>query len=190
MPPRFLPICSLALLLVAGSAYSGDKKKPSSKKVASKAAVKKEKSWAMLVDHVLTKGKEWPMKAPSTRTLGYDSDLVPTKSLGIDQEKSADNREHTVNIVYENGEKGKPRAKEMVLANIRVVEKEGKEIIDAYRARATLDGKLIRGMHSTGAVGEVIQTPLDAESEELKSVFETEKDLYLKKADWSLLTPE
>lgn len=181
--PR-LPLVVLASLLACNAA-AADAKKP-----AKKSAPKKEKTWSMLIDHVMKKGGEWPMKAPSTRTLGYDSDLVAAKSLGIDQEKSADNREHNVFVVYEADEKGKLRAKEVVLANIRVIEKDGKEVIDAYRARAKLDGTLIRGMHSTGAVGEVIQTPLPPESQELKSVFGTEKELYLKKMDWSQLTTE
>lgn len=155
-----------------------------------KSSPKKAKTWAMLVNHVLANGKEWPMKAPSTKTLGYESDLVPAKSLGIDQEKSKDNREHNIYVVYEKDAKGTPQAKEIVLANIRVVEKDGKESIDAYRARAKLDGTLIRGMHSTGIVGEVTQTPLDGESNELKSVFAAEKDIYLKNTDWSLLTAE
>lgn len=122
--------------------------------------------------------------------MGFDADSIPAKSLGIDQEKSKDNWEHNVFIVYKMDEKSKPKAKEVILSNIQVIEKDGKQYIDGYDARATLDGKLIGGMRATGIVGKIVQTPLTADSKDLNSFFESERDLYLKKMDWSQLTVE
>lgn len=184
MAPRIFSFVPLVFLMVVSPAFgakSGNVKK---------ASPPKTKKWAKLIDHVLAKGKEWPIKAPAARTLGFNSDSVPAKSLGVDQEKSADNKEHNVFIVYETDAKGKLIAKEVVLANIRVIERSGKEEIEGYRIRSSLDGRLIQGMHAAGIVGDVVQTPLSAESSELKSVFNSERDLYLKKLDWNQLTAE
>lgn len=148
------------------------------------------KTWGMLVEHVLKRGGEWPIKAPMSRTLGYDSDSVPAKSLGIEQEKSKDNREHSVFVVYEVGDKGVPRAKEVILANLQVTMKDGKRQVDGYDARATLDGKLVGGMRALGEEGKVIQTGLKADSPELKAFFASERDNFLNKLNWKKLSPE
>ncbi|UPT74513.1 MAG: hypothetical protein M0D55_01875 [Elusimicrobiota bacterium] len=183
--PRALLL--IAALLLPASVHSAEAKKPA-KKAASKKA---SKTWAMLVEHVLAKGSEWPIKASSSRTLGYDSESVPAKSLGIEQEKSSDNREHGVFVVYENDDKGKPKAKEVVLHNQRVVEKDGDVIVEGYKVRSTLDGTVLQGFHAAGTVGKnVVQTPLPADSTKLQSIFKSEREMYLQKLDWNKLSAE
>lgn len=179
--PRPLPLFLASILLFTGASAQPPAKKEPAPSV---------KTWARLTEHVLSRGGEWPVKAPASRTLGYDSDSVPAKSLGIDQENSKDDREHNIAVVYDLDGKGVPRAREIVLANIRVKEIEGKEHVDGYRIRLKLNGSVIRGMRAVGEVGKVVQTPLTAESSELKGVYRAERDLYLGRLDWARLTFE
>jgi len=163
------------------SAKPKEKTKPAKKQVA--------RTWKVLVDHVMKKGGEDSIKAPSARTLGYDSNEVFAKSLGLDQDKSKDGREHTIFIVYEKDDKGALIPKEMVLGSIRVTGDESEKRIDSYRIRTSLEGTIIRGMHASGIVGEVVQESLQPDSPKLLSIFKNEKELHLNTIDLTTLTP-
>jgi hypothetical protein len=163
------------------SAKPKEKTKPAKKQVA--------RTWKVLVDYVLKNGGEDSIKAPSAHTLGYDSNEVFAKSLGLDQDKSKDGYEHTIFIVYEKDAKGTLTPKEMVLGSIRVTGDESEKRIDSYRIRMTLDGTVIQGMHASGIVGEVVQESLPPDSKELLSVFKKEKELHLNEIDLATLTP-
>src|SRR3989338_3800002 len=108
----FVLLASLIAFASPASAKPKEKAKPAKKQVA--------RTWKVLVDYVLKNGGEDSIKAPSARTLGYDSNEVFAKSLGLDQDKSKDNRDHSVFVVYEKGAKGDLIPKEIVLGNIRV----------------------------------------------------------------------
>lgn len=162
------------------SAKSKEKRKPAKKQVA--------RTWGVLVDYVMKKGGEDSIKAPSARTLGYDSNEVFAKSLGLDQDKSKDGREHTIFIVFEKDAKGVLIPQEIVLGSIRVTGDESEKRIDSYRIRTSLEGTIIRGMHASGFVGEVIQESLLPDSPELISIFKKEKELQLNVIDLTTLT--
>ncbi|UPT73001.1 MAG: hypothetical protein M0D55_13975 [Elusimicrobiota bacterium] len=185
MAPRLLALCAVSFLLVASTAQSADKKKPSSKKATSKPV----RTWKAVVDHAWKIGTEWPLKAPSTRTLGFDADEIKAKGVSLDDDKSKDGMEHAFRVIYEIDEKGNPQPKELSLGTTLVKEKpEGKEI-DGYKMLVSLDGTLIRGMRANGLVGHVQQIALPSDSLELKKAFEAEKRFYLKEVDLAALTP-
>lgn len=147
------------------------------------------RTWKILIDHVLKNGGEDSIRSPSARTLGYDSNEVFAKSMGLDQDKSKDGREHTIFIIYEKDSKSELIPKEIVLGSILVAGGESDKRIDSYRIRMTLEGALIRGMHASGMVGEVIQEALPPDSKELQAVFKKESNLNLKEIDLAKLTP-
>ena len=111
------------------------------------------------------------------------------KSLGLDQDKSSDGREHTIFVVYGKDGKGVLIPKEVVLGSIRVTGDDSEKRLDSYRIRMSLEGTIIRGMHASGIVGEVTQESLLPESPELLSVFKKEKELQLNIIDLKTLTP-
>lgn len=176
----------LALVVLAPLAVHAAPAPAKEKKAPAKQAVR---TWKTIVDYVLKKGGEDSIRSPSAHTLGYDSNEVFAKSLGLDQEKSTDGREHTVFVIYEKDAKGELGAKEIVLGSIRVTGPDSEKRIDSYRIRMTLDGKVIQGMHATGIVGEVVQQTLPPDSKELLAVYKKETDLHLKEMDLAKLTP-
>lgn len=180
MAPRTLSLVALASLLAFGSPVSAKEKKKPAKQAA--------RTWKTVVDYVFKNGDEDPVMAPASRTIGYDSDEVNARSLGIDQAKSKDGRDHSIFITYEKDGAGTSIPKEIVLGSIHVKESDSKKEIDSYRMRMSLDGGLISGMHATGIVGQVVQQALPADSKELLAVFKKECGLYLREIDLSQLT--
>lgn len=184
MPPRILSFVIMAAIIgfaSPASAKDKEKKKPAKEQSA--------RSWKMMVDYVLKNGGEDSIKAPSAHTLGYDSDEVFAKSLGLDSDKSKDGRDHSIFIIYTKDEKGTVIPKEIVLGNILVKEANSIKEIDSYRIRMTLNGTLIKGMRATGIVGEVVHQSLGPDSKELKSWHKQESDFHLKIVDLAKMTP-
>lgn len=180
MPPRTLTFVILAAALAAGS--------PLSAKEKSKPAKKAARTWQTVVDYVFKNGDEDSFKAPATRTLGYDVDEVFAKSMGLDEDKSKDGRDHSIFVVYDKDEAGVAKPKEIIFGSILVKETESAKEIDSYEIRATLAGSIIRGMRAKGIVGQVVQTALPPESKELLAFYKKESAFYLKEIDLAQLT--
>ena len=182
-----MPLPTLAFVVIAAVTASSAPA-PAKPKEKAKAVKPAARTWKTLVDYVMKNGGEDSIKAPSAHTLGYSSNEVFAKSLGLDQDKSKDGREHTIFVIYNQGEKGSLVPEEIVLGSIRVTGNESMKRIDSYRIRMTLDGKVLQGMHASGIVGEVVQESLPPESQELLSIFAKERDFHLKEVDLSKLT--
>jgi hypothetical protein len=180
MAPRTLALIILATLIALGSPVSAKEKKKPVKQAA--------RTWKILIDHVIKNGDEDPIQGSTARTLGYDSDDVYAKSLGIDENKSKDHREHGIYIVCEKDKSGSLTPREIVLGSISVKEVDSQREIDSYRVRMSLDGKVIQGLHATGIVGHVIQEALQRDSKTLLSIYKAESSLYLKEIDLAQLT--
>ncbi len=174
-----LAILFSASLLLCNAAAAETKKSPP----------KSSRSWKAVVDHAWKNGTDWPIKSPSSKTLGFSESEVKAKGVSIEDDKSSDGREHAFKVVYDLDAKGAPRPKEVTISTTKVAESPNGKQVDGYIARVSLDGKLIRGMRSLGIVGQVKQTPLDAGSGELKAFFEKEKAFYLKEIDLAKLIP-
>ncbi|MDD5304595.1 MAG: hypothetical protein PHS14_15980 [Elusimicrobia bacterium] len=181
MPPRTFTLVILAALLAFGSPASAKEKKKPAKQAA--------RTWKTVVEYVFKNGTDWPIKAPSSRTLGYGSDEVLAKGLSIADDKSKDGKEHSVCITYEIDAKGVQRPKEIDLGTMLVKETSGQKEIEAFRMRMSLDGTLLGAMHATGIVGHVKQLALMPDSKEIRAVFNSERDLYLKQIELAQLQP-
>lgn len=180
MTPQTLTFIILAAVFAGVSPASAkEKKKPA----------KQARTWKTVVDYVWKNGGEDSIKAPTSRTLGYESDEVFAKSLGLDANKSKDGREHTIFVVIGKNESEEAVPKEIVLGSILITDVDSKKSVDSFRIRTTLDGTVIQGMHATGIAGHVVQKSLPADSKELKNIFKKESDLALKDIDLSRLTP-
>jgi hypothetical protein len=175
----------MAIGVFASAAPAKPANKPKDKPATAK---KSARTWKTLIDHVAKNGDEDPIEGSTARTLGYDSDEVYAKSLGIDAEKSKDNREHGIYVVGEKDKSGGLTPKEIVLGVISVKEIGAQQEIDGYRVRMSLDGKILRGMHATGIVGNVVHAILPNDSKALLSVYKAESSLYLKEIELSQLT--
>lgn len=175
----------LAFVFLAPLAVHAAPAPAKEKKAPAKQAVR---TWKTIVDYVLKKGGEDSIHASAAQALGFDAKELAAKSLGLDQEKSKDGRDHSVFIVYEKDPKGEVIPKEIVLGSIRVTGSDSEKRLDTYRIRMTLDGKVIQGMHATGIIGEVTQESLTADSKELSLLQKKERDFYLKDVDLSTLT--
>lgn len=153
-----------------------------------KAAKQAARTWVTLVDYVLKNGGEDSLKAPATRTLGYDSDEIFAKSMGIDNDKSKNGLDHSIYIITDKSDSGISNPKEIVLTTTRVKERDSQKEIDGFEIRMTLAGVPIRGLRATGIVGHVIQQALPPDSKELISVHRNESSFYLKDIDLAKLT--
>lgn len=158
-------------------------------KEKAKAVKKTARTWKTVVDHVFKNGADWPIKAPSSRTLGYESDEVPAKGLSIDDDKSKDGKEHSICVVYAVDEKGVSRPTGIDIGTMLVKEIASGTEIDGYQIRMSLDGTPISAMHATGIVGKVKQVALSPEAKEIKALFAAESALYLKDVDLKQLLP-
>ncbi|MBI2386388.1 MAG: hypothetical protein HYV14_10290 [Elusimicrobia bacterium] len=184
MAPRLISFVLIAALIgfaAPASAKPKEKTKTAKKQVA--------RTWQAVADYVFKNGTDWPIKAPSSRTLGYESDEVPAKGLSIDDDKSKDGKEHSICVVYEVDEKGVPRPKGIDIGTMLVKETASGSEIDGYQIRMSLDGTPISAMHATGIVGKVRQVALPPEAKEIKALFAAESALYLKDADLKQLLP-
>lgn len=181
MAPRTITLILLAALIAAAPPVSAKEKKKSVKQAS--------RTWKTIVDYVFKNGTEWPIKAPTSRTLGYDLDEVKAKGLSIDDDKSKDGKEHSICIVYVVDEKGVSRPEGIDIGTMLVKEIGSTQEINGYQIRMSLDGAPISGMHATGLVGQVKQVALKPDSNEIKGVLAAETDLYLKTIMLSQLLP-
>lgn len=160
--------------------------KPKEKKKAEKEQA--PRTWKMVAEHVLKNGSEHPIKAPSSRTLGYDSDEVAAKTLRIKSSASNDKKEHSIRVTYRLSEKGAQVPNDLVLGTTFVeTVPEGKKI-DASGLRITTDGRIVSAMRATGVVGEVEQKVLAPDSPEAKEAYRIESLLLLKSIKLEQLT--
>jgi len=157
-------------------------------KEKAKAGKKVTRTWKTLIDHVAKNGDEDPIQGSTARTLGYDSDDVYAKSLGIDADKSRDNREHGIYVIGEKDKSGALIPKEIVLGAASLKEIGAQKEIESYRVRMSLDGKIIRGMRASGIVGSIVHEVLPNDSKTLLSVYKAESSLYLRDIEISQLT--
>lgn len=177
MIPRMLAFVLMATIIGSASPASA---KPSSKSKEKKTPEKvAARTWKAVAEFVLKNGVEHPIKAPASRTLGYDSDEVAAKLLRIKTAASKDKKEHSVSVTYASEEKGNLRPKEVVLGVIFVEVVPSGQQIDSFRLRLDLNGKLISVMHSTGIVGQVLQKSLATDSPEANAVYKAESTLHL-----------
>ncbi len=180
MTPRLALAAVFIISLIGGVAAKEGKK--SQKNTSAR-------TWKDIFDHSWKTGTDWPIKAPSAKNLGYSSDVMKARGVSIDQKSSADNREHSIVIVYDLDNTGTAKPVDMVLGTMRVTEVKDGKLIDGYRLRLDLDGKPIKAMHSSGLVGHVVQEVLSANSKEAQQVYKAEKELYLNNIDLKKLTP-
>lgn len=177
---RLFALGVFALLIALGSPASSKEKKK---------AAKQARTWKTVVDYVFKNGTDWPIKLPTSRTLGYGSDEVNAKGLSIDDDKSKDGKEHSICIVYEADEKGKSQPKGIDIGTMLVKEIGVDKEIDGYQIRMSLDGTPISAMRATGIVGRVKQQALSPDAKEIKSLVALEKELYLKNIELTQLLP-
>lgn len=163
---------------------------PASAKPKDKAKPAKQipRTWRAVAEYVLKNGVEDSIKAPTARNIGYDADVIVTFSLGIEEAKSKDGREHNFEVVYSTNAKGVKQPKEIIIGTMLVKDSPANKEIDGYEIRLTLDGNPIRGMRATGIVGQVVQQVLPPDSKDLQAVLKAEKSLYLKEIELAQLT--
>jgi len=142
----------------------------------------------VLAEFVLKNGSENPIKAPSSKTLGYEEDVVAAKGLRIKASASKDNKEHAVYVTYASDDKGELSAKDMVFGVIQVKETAGRKSIDGYRMRIKLDGTIVTVMKAAGAVGAVKQELISPKSKEAVLAYNSEKIFFLKDSKLEQLT--
>jgi hypothetical protein len=178
-PPRLILILLSSLIAFAPSVAAKEKKK---------AAKQAARTWRSLAEYVVKNGDKDSIKAPTARNIGYESDVIETLSLGIEDDKSKDGQEHNFEVVYAKDADGVVIPKEIIIGTMLVKEVESVKVIDGYEIRLSLDGKPIRGMHATGKVGHVVQQVLPPDSKDLLNVLKSEGTLYLKEINLSQLT--
>lgn len=179
MAPRTLTLAILTALLAFGSGSPvSAKDKPKSAKQTTPVAVKvkRPKTWEKLVIYVLENGADRSIKAPASRTLGYDEDTVPTRTFRYKRGSAPDGKEHVIHAIYKIDE-GKKVLTNVTITNTEVTQQDGQKHIDGYAFRLQPDGTPISAFRAYGIVGDVVQSPLNLESAETKKVLDTEKQM-------------
>lgn len=155
--------------------------KSGTKPIEAKGAT--SRSWKTLVDHMVENGVHYTTKAPSSRTMGFDSDSVNTWGLYLKAADAKDGREHSFVVVYDLTDKKVVRPREIILGRIRVSEQNAVKEIDTMRLRLSLNGDPIKGMHAAGVVGKVKQTAVAGDSKDAKEFLASEKVFWMKEVD-------
>lgn len=178
MPTRFITRALLFLILGIGHTHFARAAKPTP-----------SLTWDTVASYVLTHGGDRTIKAPASRTLGYDADTVNAKGLRVKLEKSKDGREHTFYVVYEPTEKKEIfRPREIVLGSILMTEKGALKEISSYRVRLSIDGKPISAMRAEGVIGKVKQRALAGDSKDTADLLAAEMRYFLRETPLSQLT--
>lgn len=180
MPLRFVAALALSIALSDGLSAK-ESTKTGSKSGEGKGAP--ARTWKSLVDHMVKNGVHYATKAPSSRTLGFDSDIVNTRGLYLKAADAKDGSEHSFVVVYDLTDKKVVHPREIILGRIRVSEENAVKEIDTMRLRLSLSGDPIKGMHAAGVVGKVKQTPIAGDSKDAKEFLATERAFWLKEVD-------
>lgn len=180
MPLRFVAALALCIVLTNGLSAKESTKKESKSTKGKGAPVR---TWKSLVDHMVKNGVHYATKAPSSRTLGFDSDIVNTWGLYVKAADAKDGREHSFVVVYDLTDKKVVQPREIILGRIRVSEENAVKEIDTMRLRLSLNGDPIKGMHAAGVVGKVRQIAVAGDSKDAKEFLTAEKAFWLKEVD-------
>lgn len=175
-------VISLAIFFALNHGVSASEPpKGGTKPIESKGAP--SRTWKTLVDHMVENGVHYTTKAPSSRTLGFDSDVVNTRGLYLKATDAKDGQEHSFVVVYDLTDKKVVRPREIILGRIRVSERNAIKEIDTMRLRLSLNGNPIKGMHAAGVVGKVKQIAVSGDSKDAKEFLTAEKALWMKEVD-------
>lgn len=180
MPLRFVSALALCIALTNGLSAK-ESGKAESKSTEGKGAP--VRTWKILVDHMVKNGIHYATKAPSSRTMGFDSDIVNTWGLYLKAADAKDGREHSFVVVYDLTDKKVVRPREIILGRIRVTEQNAVKKIDTMRLRLSLNGDPIKGMHAAGVVGKVKQTAVAGDSRDAKEFLASEETFWMKEVD-------
>ena len=134
--------------------------------------------------YVLENGIDREIKAPLSRSLGYDVDAVKTKALRQKSDASRDKHEHAFYVVYNEDAKSKKTIKEIILANTLVTEGAGKKHVDGFDVRIDQGGGLLAVVHAIGFYGQIQQNRLDIASKKSLRLFKDERDYQLRFIDF------
>lgn len=177
MPLRF----ALAILFFASFANAVPAKEPAkSKPAASKSTKKIATTWNSLIDYALKNGIDRPLKAPLSRKLGFDSDLVPTKAMRVKAESSHDKFDHSIYVSYDVNSEGKTIPLSVVLSKTMTTRSEAGLHVRSFIIRVDPAGKVLNALRTSGLRGNVEQTVSDPSETSIKSDSEYEMTYFLK----------
>ena len=176
-------ICSaliLVTLLASGDSISAQSSKKKSSSTLQAALMK-------IAEYVLVNGVDKDIKAPTSRTLGYDVDVLPTKALRQKSDVAFDKQEHSFHVILNTNTKSKNRIDALILSHALVTERESRKHVDLLDAKISPSGELLILMRVVGFAGDVKRTKLDINSKEAKVLFKTELDYQLTRIDFNSL---
>ena len=180
MQRRIWTALILVTLLASGDAISAQSSKKKSSSNTQAALIKIAKC-------VLANGVDKDIKAPTSRTLGYDVDVLPTKALRQKSDVAFDKQEHSFHVILNTSTKSKNRIDALILSHALVTEQGTRKHLDLLDAKISPSGELLILMRVTGFAGDVKRTKLDINSKEAKVLFKTELDYQLTKIDFNSL---
>ena len=143
---------------------------------------------AAIAEHVIKNGTERKLKAPLSRNLGFNQDVVVTRAMRHKSDASPDNKSHAFYVIYSTGKDGKLAPQEIVLGNAQIIERDGQKYVDGFDARTDLKGNLLAAVKSSGPAGQVAQNPLPTDSQAAIDAFNAERSIHTEKLDVSKLT--
>lgn len=171
----------LTLILIAAPAIAAKSPRPIAKAETAKKVTRP--TLQALIEYVMKNGTERNIEAPLSRSLGFSTDVVPTKAMRHKSKASLDKRTHAVYVAFGKDKAGKPIAQELVLIGGLVSVKDGKKYIDGVNYRADKNGRLLSAVKSTGLMEDVVLTVLSADSQAVTSGFSSECAIHLEKMD-------
>ncbi|MDE2491508.1 MAG: hypothetical protein KGM24_11715 [Elusimicrobia bacterium] len=170
-----------ALLVAAPlSAAPSQSAKPRSKPAARHRKHHKPRplTWERLAERVVKEGVDsHPLRAPTTRNLGYDADVVPTKAVRYTSKQTPDGWEYDIYVV--TSRTGKPA--EIVVAVTKVRTESKARYLDGFNVRFTPSGRILGAMRASGFVGRIVQTPLLPSEHSVRDRFESIQKMLLLK---------
>lgn len=168
--------------ILAGAMMSA----PASAAESKKAPGRAPRTWKAVAEHVLANGADRTLKAPLTRDLGFDADVVATKALRYRPEDSPDRKSHAIYVISAPGQDGKLTPKEFILGNGFEIDQNGAKIVEDIFLRADLSGKLVAAARSKGPAGHAEEKKLPRSS--AAAAFEAERRIHLRAMDLNKLS--
>jgi hypothetical protein len=145
-----------------------------------KNSKQKTRTIAELTKFVWEHGKEKPLNPPLSINLGFDG-AVPAKAIRYKSKDTPDDRERTFHVVYHQTDDGQNEPFALSWGWTKVMIAGETKSIDGMDFRTSLDGTLQNVVHAKGIVGEIEQTQLPIDSEDVLSGFKEIKQFFLTK---------
>jgi hypothetical protein len=128
-------------------------------------------TWETLAERVIKDGVDHPLRAPLSRNLGYDADIVPTRAVRYVSGHTPDGLEYEIFVIVKTSKDRTEKPSEIVVDGTQVETKSKGRYLSGYDIRFTPDGRILDAMKASGYLGQVVQSRLSPSDPFVRATF-------------------